>query len=69
MSSTLLESDLDTQTITKAYARWAPVYDLVSARFSNAAATPRSRRLKESADASSRSASEPAFRCRIIPAT
>jgi len=29
MSSTLLESDLDTQTITKAYARWAPVYDLV----------------------------------------
>ena len=29
MSSTLLKSDLDTQTITKAYARWAPVYDLV----------------------------------------
>src|SRR5258708_4853127 len=29
MSSTALESDLDTQTITKAYARWAPVYDLV----------------------------------------
>jgi phosphatidylethanolamine/phosphatidyl-N-methylethanolamine N-methyltransferase len=29
MSSTLLESDLDAQTITKAYARWAPVYDLV----------------------------------------
>ena len=29
MSSTHLESDLDTQTITKAYARWAPVYDLV----------------------------------------
>ena len=29
MSSTLLESDLDTHTITKAYARWAPVYDLV----------------------------------------
>src|SRR5271154_2804147 len=27
--STLLESDLDAQTITKAYARWAPVYDLV----------------------------------------
>src|ERR1700720_1185676 len=27
--STLSESDLDTQTITKAYARWAPVYDLV----------------------------------------
>jgi len=29
MSSTTLESDLDAQTITKAYARWAPVYDLV----------------------------------------
>jgi phosphatidylethanolamine/phosphatidyl-N-methylethanolamine N-methyltransferase len=29
MSSTLLESDLDAHTITKAYARWAPVYDLV----------------------------------------
>src|ERR1700726_3766397 len=29
MSSTLLESDLDTHTIAKAYARWAPVYDLV----------------------------------------
>src|ERR1700722_12799968 len=29
MSSTLLESDLDTHTVTKAYARWAPVYDLV----------------------------------------
>jgi phosphatidylethanolamine/phosphatidyl-N-methylethanolamine N-methyltransferase len=29
MSSRLLQSDLDTQTITKAYARWAPVYDLV----------------------------------------
>src|SRR3984957_20348928 len=29
MRSTLLESDLDTHTITKAYARWAPVYDLV----------------------------------------
>jgi phosphatidylethanolamine/phosphatidyl-N-methylethanolamine N-methyltransferase len=29
MSSTLLESDLDTHTIIKAYARWAPVYDLV----------------------------------------
>jgi phosphatidylethanolamine/phosphatidyl-N-methylethanolamine N-methyltransferase len=27
--NTLLECDLDTQTITKAYARWAPVYDLV----------------------------------------
>ena len=27
--STLSETDLDTQTITKAYARWAPVYDLV----------------------------------------
>ena len=27
--STLMEADLDTQTITKAYARWAPVYDLV----------------------------------------
>jgi phosphatidylethanolamine/phosphatidyl-N-methylethanolamine N-methyltransferase len=27
--STLAEADLDTQTITKAYARWAPVYDLV----------------------------------------
>src|SRR3974390_2055245 len=27
--STLSEADLDTQTITKAYARWAPVYDLV----------------------------------------
>jgi len=27
--STLLEADLDAQTITKAYARWAPVYDLV----------------------------------------
>jgi phosphatidylethanolamine/phosphatidyl-N-methylethanolamine N-methyltransferase len=25
----LSETDLDTQTITKAYARWAPVYDLV----------------------------------------
>ena len=29
MRSALLESDLDAQTITKAYARWAPVYDLV----------------------------------------
>jgi phosphatidylethanolamine/phosphatidyl-N-methylethanolamine N-methyltransferase len=27
--STLSDCDLDTQTITKAYARWAPVYDLV----------------------------------------
>jgi phosphatidylethanolamine/phosphatidyl-N-methylethanolamine N-methyltransferase len=27
--STLAEADLDTLTITKAYARWAPVYDLV----------------------------------------
>jgi phosphatidylethanolamine/phosphatidyl-N-methylethanolamine N-methyltransferase len=27
--STLSEADLDTHTITKAYARWAPVYDLV----------------------------------------
>jgi phosphatidylethanolamine/phosphatidyl-N-methylethanolamine N-methyltransferase len=27
--STLLETDLDAQTITKAYARWAPIYDLV----------------------------------------
>jgi phosphatidylethanolamine/phosphatidyl-N-methylethanolamine N-methyltransferase len=27
--STHLQSDLDAQTITKAYARWAPVYDLV----------------------------------------
>jgi phosphatidylethanolamine/phosphatidyl-N-methylethanolamine N-methyltransferase len=27
--STLSETDLDAQTITKAYARWAPVYDLV----------------------------------------
>jgi len=29
MSSATLQSDLDAQTITKAYARWAPVYDLV----------------------------------------
>src|ERR1700739_3708275 len=27
--STLSEADLDNQTVTKAYARWAPVYDLV----------------------------------------
>ena len=27
--STLSAADIDTQTITKAYARWAPVYDLV----------------------------------------
>jgi phosphatidylethanolamine/phosphatidyl-N-methylethanolamine N-methyltransferase len=27
--NTLSDCDLDTQTITKAYARWAPVYDLV----------------------------------------
>jgi len=27
--SILSESDLDAQTVTKAYARWAPVYDLV----------------------------------------
>ena len=27
--STLSATDIDTQTITKAYARWAPVYDLV----------------------------------------
>ena len=27
--STLSELDLDKQTVTKAYARWAPVYDLV----------------------------------------
>jgi phosphatidylethanolamine/phosphatidyl-N-methylethanolamine N-methyltransferase len=27
--STLSETDLDAQTVTKAYARWAPVYDLV----------------------------------------
>jgi phosphatidylethanolamine/phosphatidyl-N-methylethanolamine N-methyltransferase len=27
--STLPEADLDSQTVTKAYARWAPVYDLV----------------------------------------
>jgi phosphatidylethanolamine/phosphatidyl-N-methylethanolamine N-methyltransferase len=27
--STLSEVDLDAQTVTKAYARWAPVYDLV----------------------------------------
>jgi phosphatidylethanolamine/phosphatidyl-N-methylethanolamine N-methyltransferase len=27
--STLSDADLDTQTVTKAYARWAPVYDLV----------------------------------------
>jgi phosphatidylethanolamine/phosphatidyl-N-methylethanolamine N-methyltransferase len=27
--STLSEVDLDKQTVTKAYARWAPVYDLV----------------------------------------
>ncbi len=27
--STLCEADLDNQTVTKAYARWAPVYDLV----------------------------------------
>src|SRR5271156_2815572 len=27
--NTLSETDLDAQTVTKAYARWAPVYDLV----------------------------------------
>ena len=27
--STLSDADLDNQTVTKAYARWAPVYDLV----------------------------------------
>ena len=27
--STLSDTDLDNQTVTKAYARWAPVYDLV----------------------------------------
>src|SRR6202012_5281990 len=27
--STLSATDLDAQTVTKAYARWAPVYDLV----------------------------------------
>jgi phosphatidylethanolamine/phosphatidyl-N-methylethanolamine N-methyltransferase len=27
--STLSDADLDKQTVTKAYARWAPVYDLV----------------------------------------
>ena len=27
--STLSDTDLDKQTVTKAYARWAPVYDLV----------------------------------------
>src|ERR1700744_3454957 len=27
--STLSESDIDKQTVTKAYARWAPVYDIV----------------------------------------
>ena len=27
--NTLSEADLDNQTVTKAYARWAPVYDLV----------------------------------------
>ena len=27
--SILSEADLDKQTVTKAYARWAPVYDLV----------------------------------------
>src|SRR5499433_3686237 len=25
----ILQSELDKQTVTKAYARWAPVYDLV----------------------------------------
>ncbi len=27
--STLADTDLDNQMVTKAYARWAPVYDLV----------------------------------------
>src|SRR5271165_7587947 len=27
--NTLSDADLDKQTVTKAYARWAPVYDLV----------------------------------------
>src|ERR1700739_24757 len=27
--NTLSETDLDAHTVTKAYARWAPVYDLV----------------------------------------
>jgi hypothetical protein len=61
-------SDLDKDTVTKAYAKWAPVYDLVfGAVFERGrqAAIVAAERI---GGASSKSASALASRCRIIRA-
>ena len=60
--------ELDKDTITKAYARWAPVYDLVFGAVFERGRALRSPRPSASAAAFSRSASVPASRCRTTNA-
>ena len=56
-------------SVERAYARWAPVYDLVfGAVFERGRPRDRSPRRNGSADASSKSASAPGFRCRTMRA-
>ena len=66
--------DIDKQSVERAYARWAPVYDLVFGavfeRGPHGVDRGRgSRPADRPADASSKSASAPAFRCPIMRAT
>jgi len=67
--NTLSEADLDNQTVTKAYARWAPVYDLVFGAVFERGRHAAIAAASASAAAFSKSASAPAFRCRIIRET
>ncbi len=59
-----MAAELDKHTIAKAYARWAPVYDLVFGAVFDARpqGVDRGGRAGASADAFSTSASAPAFR-------
>ena len=66
-------ADIDKQSVERAYARWAPVYDLVfGAVFERgrlASIEAAERLAVQPADAFSKSASAPGFRCPITRAS
>ena len=65
-----MAAELDKAGIARAYARWAPIYDVVlSTVYSTAGGKPRSRRPSGSAAAFSKSASAPGCHCPIMRAT
>ena len=63
-------ADIDKIGVERAYARWAPVYDLVFGKVfepGRSEAIAAAERICGRADAFSKSASAPEFRCRITP--